>query len=74
MTNQELEAIVLNLQEAGYGQQEIVKGMAAARKAGATNADDVLAFTLGAILGDDGERWPVEPGFVADLLVAADAP
>nr|WP_294515907.1 hypothetical protein [uncultured Rhodopila sp.] len=74
MTNQELAAIVLNLQEAGYGQQQIMKGMAAVREAGATDSDDVLAFALGAILGDEGERWPVEPGFVAALLVAADAP
>ena len=70
MIDQEHAAIILNLQDAGHCQQQIVKGIAAAREAGATDADDVMAYALGAILGDAGEKWPVEPGFVSSLIAA----
>ena len=71
MTDSELHHLQAHLFAGGYDRAEIDKGLTAAMNAGfrqdSGDADECLSLVLGAILGEPGDRHPVEPGFVASL-------
>ena len=64
----EIAAITAHLTDAGYSASQIARGLAVAEAHDAADADETLSFVVGAILGDDGDRYGVEPGSVAALI------
>ena len=64
----EIAAITAHLTDAGCSPSTITYGLTIAEINEAVGADETLSLALGAVLGEPGDRHPVEPGFVAALL------